>query len=297
MSTVTVGIPFLNGRRFLADAVRSVFAQTFTDWELILMDDGSTDGSVDLARRIDDPRVRVISDGSNRGLCARLNQITSLAQGRYLARMDADDLMHPDRLARQVEYLAAHPAVDLMDCAAVTIDEANRPLGIRADQELDCRFSSVLRSGLLVHPAVMGRVEWFRANPYDGAFVRAEDHELWTRTCRTSKFGRLTTPLFFYRESLAGNLKNYLASMKTVRKITREYGPSGLGRLGTTSLLLKSHLKGWAYRICTRLGFQDRLIKSRTRPLAAAEEEAAKSALGALLRTPLPGVDAGAAVG
>src|SRR5688572_8039312 len=108
---VTVGIPFLNGKRTLVDAVRSVFAQTFTDWELILMDDGSTDGSADLVRGIDDPRVRLVSDGVNRGLCDRLNQIASLAQGRYLARMDADDLMHAQRLERQVAYLNRHADV------------------------------------------------------------------------------------------------------------------------------------------------------------------------------------------
>src|SRR5438309_10301144 len=90
--SVSIGIPFLNARRFLADAVRSVFAQTCDDWELLLVDDGSTDGSLDVVRSIDDPRVRVISDGTNRGLCARLNQIASLARGKYLARMDADDL-------------------------------------------------------------------------------------------------------------------------------------------------------------------------------------------------------------
>src|SRR5213082_2006357 len=75
--SVTIGIPFLNARRYLEDAVRSVFAQTHGDWELLLIDDGSTDGSVAVVRHLDDPRVRVLSDGSNRGLSARLNQIAS----------------------------------------------------------------------------------------------------------------------------------------------------------------------------------------------------------------------------
>ena len=103
--TVTIGIPFLNARRTLADAVRSVFAQTHGDWELLLVDDGSTDGSSDVVRQLLDPRVRLLADGVTLGLCARLNQIAAAARGAYLARMDADDLMHPERIARQLEHL------------------------------------------------------------------------------------------------------------------------------------------------------------------------------------------------
>src|SRR5512136_1054483 len=77
---VTVGIPFYNAGQTLADAVRSVFAQTLTDWELILLDDGSTDRGLEFARSIDDPRVRVVSDGRNLRLAARLNQIAEFAR-------------------------------------------------------------------------------------------------------------------------------------------------------------------------------------------------------------------------
>src|SRR5512138_427624 len=106
--TVSIGIPFYNPGRAFEKAVRSVFSQTHADWELILMDDGSSDGSLELARSITDPRVRVLSDGANRGLCARLNQIAREARHGLLCRMDADDVMHPDRLHRQVEELTAH---------------------------------------------------------------------------------------------------------------------------------------------------------------------------------------------
>ena len=114
---VTIGIPFYNAKHTLADAIRSVFAQTFQDWELILADDGSTDGSAEIARMVDDPRVTVISDGMNRGLPYRLNKITELARADYIARMDADDLMHPERLTLQVQYLDANPAVDVVSTA------------------------------------------------------------------------------------------------------------------------------------------------------------------------------------
>lgn len=286
---LSIGLPFYNSAKTLLDAVRSVFAQTFCDWELILVDDGSRDGSLDVVRRIADPRVRVISDGINQGLCVRLNQIAALARGELLARMDSDDLMHPLRLARQVEFLDCHPRVDLLDTATFTIDENNRPLGIRGDHPLNSDPGVALTGCLLVHPTVTGRTRWFRANPYDAGFVRAEDQELWNRTCRNSVFDRLQDPLFFYRESMAGNLHNYLSSARTVRKIMRVYGPAAVGRLRTATLIAQSHLKSWTYRVLTKLGWQDRLIKKRIRPLGSVETDAARAALRTVLDTPVPG--------
>lgn len=288
---VTIGIPFLNARHSLADAVRSVFAQTHDDWELLLIDDGSTDGSVDVVRRLDDPRVRVVRDGSNRGLCARLNQIASLARGAYLARMDADDLMHPERIERQLEFLRANPSVDLIDTAAFTVADDLTPLGMRGESPLDARPEAVLRRGLLVHPTVMGRVEWFRGNPYDPAFVRAEDRELWSRTCATTRFARLGAPLFFYREDPAGNLRSYLRSERSVREILRRYGPPLVGVRRTRWLVLRSRLKSAVYRVGTGLGLQGRLVGGRNRPLDLAEIREARRVLAAIRSTGVSGLE------
>jgi glycosyltransferase involved in cell wall biosynthesis len=288
--TVTIGIPFFSARRTLADAVRSVFAQTHRDWELILIDDGSTDGSLDVVRSLDDPRVRIVSDGTNRGLCARLNQIAELAHGKYLARMDADDLMHPERIERQVRFLDANPAIDVVDTATCTIDDNGEPLGIRGEKPLDCEPVAVLRHGLLIHPTVMGRADWFRQNRYDSAYVRAQDRELWCRTCGRAKFARLCEPLFFYREALAGNLSTYLRTESTVRKILAIYGPPLVGRWRTRLLTARSHLKSWAYRLSTTLGLQGRLIRKRNRPLSAIEVAAARRILAEIRAAAAPGL-------
>lgn len=291
---VTIGIPFLNARRYLADAMRSVFAQTHTKWELLLLDDGSTDGSLDVVRPIDDPRVRVLSDGTNRGLCARLNQIANLAQGKYLARMDADDLMHPERIARQLDFLERNRNVDVVDTATYTVDDDLSPLGIRGERPLDCSPESVLRHGLLIHPTIMGRTDWFRKHPYDAVYVRAEDRELWCRTCTTTTFTRLCEPLFFYREGLGGNLRNYLNTEVTVRHILRTYGPPLIGGWRTNVLAAQSHLKSWSYRLMTALGMQGRIIRRRNRPLEAGEMQAARTILMAITQTHVPGLDCAA---
>ncbi|MEN6301484.1 MAG: glycosyltransferase family A protein, partial [Armatimonadia bacterium] len=120
--TVSVGIPFYNSEATLLNSVRSVFAQTFQDWELVLMDDGSTDGSLEVARSIDDPRVRVISDGKNLRLPGRLNALHRVTKGRYIARMDSDDLMHPRRLEEQVALLDERPDVDVVGTLMYAMD-------------------------------------------------------------------------------------------------------------------------------------------------------------------------------
>ena len=291
--SVTIGIPFFNARRYLADAVRSVFAQTHDDWELLLVDDGSSDGSIDVVRHLDDPRVRIFSDGRNRGLVARLNQIASLAQGAYLARMDADDLMHPERIERQLEFLRANASVDLIDTATFTVDGDLTPLGIRGDRPLDSRPVAVLRNGLLVHPTVMARAEWFRSNPYDPVYVRAEDRELWSRTWARTQFARLCEPLFFYREGLAGNLRNYLRTERTVRAILHRYGPPLVGARRTRLLLMRSRLKSMSYRISTTLGLQGRLISKRNRPLNATEMQEGLRVLAVVRSTRVPGLGGG----
>jgi|JI9StandDraft_2_1071091.scaffolds.fasta_scaffold03404_5 glycosyltransferase involved in cell wall biosynthesis len=290
LGTVTVAIPFYNANRTIADAVKSVFAQTYQDWELILIDDGSRDGSADQVKQIRDSRVRVISDGVNCGLSARLNQIATLAKGEYLARMDADDLMHPERIARQIAFLAKNPSIDAIDTATYTVDDDLTPLGIRGDEPLDCRPESVLRNGLFIHPTLMGRTKWFRQNPYDGAFHRAEDRELWCRTCTESKFARLVEPLFFYREALTGNLPNYINTGKTIRKILLKYGPPVLGAWRTSVLIKKFAMRSAIYRGATALGIQGKLIRRRNRPLTQHESKTAQAVIMQILETPVPGL-------
>ena len=99
---ITIGIPFYNAEVYLADAIRSIFAQTYQEWELILVDDGSTDSSLEIARSVKDSRVRVIADGVNRRLPYRLNQITAEAKYDLIGRMDADDIISPVRFEKQL---------------------------------------------------------------------------------------------------------------------------------------------------------------------------------------------------
>jgi glycosyltransferase involved in cell wall biosynthesis len=287
---ITIGLPFFNCVTTLTSALQSVFAQTDPDWELLLVDDGSTDGSLRIARQVSDPRVTVISDGINRGLPYRLNQIAALSQGRYLARMDGDDLMHPERLRRQREFLQRNPGLDAVGSPAFIIDASNEVTGRRGDAPFDPSPRSVLEHGLFIHPTVLGRRDWFRAHPYDPRFVRAEDRELWCRAAGYATFARLDDALLFYREPEKLNLGNYLQSCATDRRILRQYGPQVVGRVRTRTLIARSYLKGTCYRTASLSGSASLLVRRRNRVLTEADHRAATAVVDQILATRVPGL-------
>ncbi len=288
--TISIGLPFYNNSATLIDALRSIFAQTFQDWELILVDDGSSDKSLEIVRTVCDPRVRVYSDGINCGLSNRLNQIARLARAPFLARMDADDMMHPERLAKQYRFLEENPHVDLVDAAIYSIDMFGRLTGVRGRKQLDVRPQSVLRSGLLIHPTVLGRTDWFCRNPYDPQFYRAEDHELWCRSIEYTTFSRITEPLLFYREGKI-NLNNYLATQRTDRKILRQYGPAIVGEWRTLWLIVSSFVKGGSYWFCRQAGIDRCLVSLRNSRMRSEERIDAIKILQKIKHTSVPGLD------
>lgn len=187
LPAVSIGIPFFNAERFLLDAIKSVFAQTHEDWELILMDDGSSDRSLEIARSIDDPRVRVYSDGQNKKLAARLNEIHGLAKHDFIARMDADDLMATDRIEKQLRCLLARPDIDLVTTGVCSMTDHSVPYGLRVPEPEHVLTPYGVLSGQhgIVHASLLGRRDWFLRNPYDTSDHWAEDYKLWVRARRS----------------------------------------------------------------------------------------------------------------
>jgi len=294
MILVTIGIPFVNNENTLADAIRSVFAQTIKDWELVLVDDGSTDRSLKIAEAIKDSRVRVISDGTNRGLAARLNQIADIARGVYMARMDADDIMHPERLAQQIDYLDTNPQIDIVGTGAYIIDRHNRVTGIRSTLPLNPTPSAVATGRLFIHPSVTGRTEWFKKNRYDENFLGAEDHELWCRTLKFSHFGKIVKPLMFYRENSRNPinyLRHYLKAAHYNRKALLKHGYPLIGWEKTYALIMKTYIKSGIYTFATLAGMQHLLVQKRNLSLSREELGDATKMLDNLLNTNVPGLD------
>ncbi|HEY7309641.1 MAG TPA: glycosyltransferase family A protein [Gemmataceae bacterium] len=286
---VSIGLPFLNPGPLLADALRSVFAQTFPDWELVLVDDGSTDCSTTIAQSVRDPRVTLHRHSTNRGLPYCLNSIPSLCRGEYIARFDADDLMHPLRLERQVAFLDAHPEVDVVGCGMWTLDTRDRLTGVRGCEPVDLRFPALLRRKLLLcHPTILARRSWFLRNPYDDAFGRSADVELWCRTLSTSSFANLAGPFYFYRVGRISVL-GYFAACGDNHRIYKRYGPRAVGTPKMYYLIGLNYLKGVSYAAASALGLKDTLMSLLSHRLDASAKAEAEAVMEAIRSTPVPG--------
>lgn len=205
---VSIAVPAYNAGKTIGAMIESVLAQTYTNWELLIVDDGSSDNTAEVVRSFSDSRIRLICDGKNRKIAPRLNQLIDEAKGEFFARMDADDRMFPDRVARQLEYLIAHPEVDVIGGGAVVVCEDGNVLGERNI------VSEVATVNSFIHPTVTGRLEWFRKWRYDERFNGCEDSELWRRARRESVYRLLPGAVIYYKDSLSFNLKQYLFRQK-----------------------------------------------------------------------------------
>jgi glycosyltransferase involved in cell wall biosynthesis len=197
---ITIAMPFFNSAATLELSIRSLLHQSYTDFELLLCDDGSNDNSLAIARSFRDPRVICWSDGRRLRLAARLNECIDRARGPFLARMDADDIAYPDRLAHQIAFLITHPEVDLCSGGAMVFGKYGRPLW-RFSPALEhaAITQSPFRGFPLWHPLWMGRIEWFRRWRYEKSAWLAQDEELLLRSYRDSCFANLPQVLLGYR--------------------------------------------------------------------------------------------------
>ena len=240
--TVSVVIPLYNTERYIAETLASVLAQTFADFEVIVVDDGSTDLGPDIVAAVDDPRVRIFSQ-KNRGLAGARNAGIREARGRYIALLDADDRWHPDKLARHVADLDANPWVGLSFSASRLIDDDGRDLGLEQRPstaqfgagDVFCRnpvgngSAPVLRRAALetlqFWDEARGRVAWF-----DEDFRQSEDIECWTRFVATTpwQLGYVAAALTDYRVAsggLSSNIERQLGTWRRFRAKVARYAP------------------------------------------------------------------------
>ena len=193
-------MPVYNCEETIQKAISSILWQTYPTWELLIIDDGSTDKTLDIVKEFDDPRIKVFSDGQNKKLAARLNQSVKLSQGEYFARMDADDVAFPDRFAAQVAFLNGNKDVDLVGCRVLIFQKSGDVVGTyqhHAGHEAICRRP---RSGFyLPHPTWMGRRSWFLKFPYRESMPKTQDQDLLLRTYHQSKFACMSEYLLGYR--------------------------------------------------------------------------------------------------
>ena len=212
---ISVLMPVYNAEKYIAEAIDSILAQTFTDFEFIIINDGSTDKTAEIIRSYKDPRIVFVDNEKNQGLITVLNQGLNMARGEYIARMDADDISFPERFAEQIEFMDAHPDVGLLGAQL-------QMFGDRHWKSAYPEKIGILDANNINHPTVMLRKSVFDKYNlhYDHDYIAAEDYELWSRVVRYTKIVNLPDVLLKYRwHSANESVKKKKLQLKNTMRI------------------------------------------------------------------------------
>jgi len=235
---VTVLMPVHNGAPYLRQAVDSILGQTYPEFELLVIDDASTDGSWDILSALRDPRIRLVRHAENLDLVATLNEGLELARGEYVARMDQDDISLPERLERQAAFLDRQGEVGIVAVAARLIDGADRPgavLPLLEGHNL-LRWSFCFGCPIAHAGVMMRRSLVLAAGAYRAEAFRCEDYDLWTRALGRTRLAMIPEVLLNLRRHASSmtrvwpedNVRNALRVAAThIRTIAGEEPPPG----------------------------------------------------------------------
>lgn len=198
--TVSVLMPVYNAGEFLRLAIESILNQTFSDFEFIIFNDGSTDESSKIVRSYKDPRIKFYDYSQNSGYVIHLNTGIEIARGKYIARMDADDIAHPQRLEKQVSFLEKHPEIGVLGGWLQTIEDV--PTLFKYPESNGEILMKMMQDNPMGHPVVTMRRDILIENKirYDNSYVPAEDYKMWSLLTDVTKLANLQEVLLYYRK-------------------------------------------------------------------------------------------------
>ena len=256
----------------LNSAIRSIIWQTLTDWELVLIDDGSRDDSATRVAAFGDPRIRIIRHEESRGLACRLNEAVRLARGEFIARMDADDICYPERLAVQVGVLRSDPGIDVVASKAVVFRRQGEIVGVMSTPTThDEIVAQPYRGFMFPHPTWCGRAVWFRKYQYDERLWITQDQELLLRAAGSSRFSAVGKILLGYRKERLGLAKSLRGRMIYSAAIWRHAQQSGAYARAVTDIFL--HLTKFAAEVtASGVGAEEWLLKQKLNSSLTPEE-------------------------
>jgi glycosyltransferase involved in cell wall biosynthesis len=243
---VSVVMPVHNAEKYLAEAISSILYQTYTNFEFIIVNDGSSDTSESIIKKINDTRIVYHKFEQQQGIVAALNYGLQLAKGDFVARMDADDVCYKNRLEVQVNYLLSHPDVGVLGTQYKGIKGKSRPLPNRHDQIV----WYLLNASPFVHPSVMFRANFLHNNHmlYDKQFEFAEDLNLWVEHINTTNYANTSETLIQYRYHTGTHKANLIrvGELNTLIKIKliKQLLPGlDLGKRTQFAYVLNRHIK------------------------------------------------------
>ena len=201
---VSVILPAYNCEKFIGKAIQSVLQQTFTDFELIIINDGSTDRTEEIIKSFSDPRILYQVNNTNKGLVFTLNKGIDIANGRYIARMDGDDISLPERFKKQFDYLQLNKEVEILATVVTLIDEKGIVSGtwhsdINNLSEKNIR-KELPKDNCIAHPSIMGNTSVFKKYKFSQIQSIGEDYDLWLRMAADNIIiHKLSEPLLQHR--------------------------------------------------------------------------------------------------
>ena len=219
MTKVSVLIPFYNRASYLREAIDSILQQSFTDFEILALDDGSTDSSADIVSQYKDPRIRLLRSDKNLGIPATRNRGIAAARGEYLAFLDSDDLALPDRLAHQVEFLQGNPDHAAVGSWIEWIDQSGHKTGKvkrKPTSPEQIGAERLFRSGL-ENSTAMARTKILQAYPHREDMVLGSDYDLWARVAADYKLAALPEILVYRREHETRATQTKIDTTKALR--------------------------------------------------------------------------------
>lgn len=242
MPQISVILPIYNAGKFLPAAIESILNQTFHDFEFIIIDDGSSDGSADVMQQYEDPRLIKRVNPHNMGLNETLNRGISIASAPYIARMDHDDISHQNRLAVQHAYMEAHPEIGLLASYVRPIDMNDQTIDHMNHDDRSLSRNAIIRWRLLWKNPVMHSTVMLRRSALGDLRyppknqVACEDYDLWTRLIRTTQIKILPDPLLDYRYVSTGmNRTMRPAQAQCVRHVIERELRHHLGDIASVS--------------------------------------------------------------
>ncbi len=199
---VTVGITTYNNESTIETCIESILDQTFQDFEVLIINDGSNDDTSDILNTYaTHPKINIINDSENLGSPTRHNELAELANGKYLAKVDADDYMAKTRLEVQLRYFAKSKLLKIISSWAYSINEAGRVIGTKNYKSNISPFNLLFKNPI-IHSTVMAETKWFLENKYDPTLLRCQDVDLWVRSIKSENYLLIEDYLVYYRESI-----------------------------------------------------------------------------------------------
>tara|TARA_B100000963_G_C22500078_1_gene613335 strand:- start:44 stop:1030 length:987 start_codon:yes stop_codon:yes gene_type:complete len=230
-----------NGEKFLSEAIESILQQTYSNFEFIIINDASTDNSLNIIRSYDDSRIIIINNKKNIFLAASLNKGIKVSKGKYIVRMDADDISMPNRLSKQVQYMEKNPKIGISGTCSEIIGFGSG-YGKYSQENNVIKYKFLYECHLL-HPSIIMRIDLIKNNQlyYNESYRKNQDYELFFRALDITDFGNLPDYLIKYRQTKE-NVKREVHNQKeNVLKIQKQlYKKLGLNITHEEIILFKN---------------------------------------------------------